>query len=97
MPRDNQAYPPVSIAAKGCQNVVPYRGGVWREHREKLLGQTTSMVMWFTGLSGSSKSTIAHTVEERLHAMGRLLTSIFDGDDVHRGRAGSGLLFQWIR
>ncbi|WP_279615062.1 adenylyl-sulfate kinase [Desulfonatronum thiosulfatophilum] len=39
------------------------------------------MVLWFTGLSGSGKSTIAHAVEERLHAMSRL-TSIFDGDKV---------------
>ena len=28
MPRDNQAYTPVSIAAPGCQKVVPYRGEV---------------------------------------------------------------------
>jgi replication-associated recombination protein RarA len=75
MPRDKQAYTPVSIAAQGCQNVVPYRGGVRRENREKLLGQT-SMVMWFTGPSGSGKSTIAHAVEKRLHTVGRLLTSI---------------------
>ncbi|WP_208599055.1 adenylyl-sulfate kinase [Desulfonatronum thioautotrophicum] len=83
MPRDNQAYPPVSIAVQGCQNVVAYRGEVRRENREKLLEQT-SMVMWFTGLSGSGKSTIAHAVEERLHAMGRL-TYVFDGDNVRQG------------
>ncbi len=34
MSRDGQAYPPVSIAAKGCQNVVPYWGGVRCEHRD---------------------------------------------------------------
>ncbi|WP_052813150.1 adenylyl-sulfate kinase [Desulfonatronum thioautotrophicum] len=89
MSRDDQAYPPVSIAAKGCQNVVAYRGEVRRENREKLPGQT-SMVMWFTGLSGSGKSTIAHAVEDRLHAMGRL-TYVFDGGDVHRGRQGLSL------
>ncbi|WP_244148987.1 adenylyl-sulfate kinase [Desulfonatronum thioautotrophicum] len=77
---DNQAYPPVSISSQGCQNVVAYRGGVRRENREKLLGQT-SMVMWFTGLSGSGKSTIAHAVEGRLHAMSRLV-NVIDEDNV---------------
>ena len=40
--------------------------------------------MWFTGLSGSGKSTIAHTVEERLHQMG-CRTYVFDGDNVRHG------------
>ncbi|WP_051306911.1 adenylyl-sulfate kinase [Desulfomicrobium escambiense] len=64
-------------------HVVSYRGSVRRENREKLLGQT-SMVLWFTGLSGSGKSTIAHAVEERLHAMSKL-TYVFDGDNVRQG------------
>lgn len=72
-----------SIDLGSCGHVVPYRGAIRREHREKLLGQT-SMVLWFTGLSGSGKSTIAHAVEERLHAMGKL-TYVFDGDNVRRG------------
>ena len=42
------------------------------------------MVLWFTGLSGSGKSTIAHAVEERFHAMGKL-TYVFDGDNVRQG------------
>ncbi len=83
MPRDNQAYPPVLIAAQGYQNVVPYRGRVRREHREELLGQT-GMVLWLTGLTGSGKSTIAHAVKERLHALGRL-AYVFDGDNVGQG------------
>ena len=66
-----------------CPNTVPYRGKVNCERREKLLGQN-SMVLWFTGLSGSGKSTIAHAVEERLHEMGRL-TYVFDGDNVRHG------------
>jgi len=66
-----------------CPNTVPYRGNIIREKREALLNQK-SMVLWFTGLSGSGKSTIAHAVEERLHAMGRL-TYVFDGDNVRQG------------
>ncbi len=64
-------------------NIVPYRGKIRRELREELLGQQ-SMVLWFTGLSGSGKSTIAHAVEERLYSMGRL-TYVFDGDNVRQG------------
>lgn len=66
-----------------CPNTVPYRGGITRERRERLLKQK-SMVLWFTGLSGSGKSTIAHAVEERLHAAERL-TYVFDGDNVRQG------------
>ena len=80
MSRDNQAYTPVSIAAKGCQNVVAYRGGVRCEHREKLLGQA-SMVMWFTGLSGSGRVRHCPCGGAALHAMGRLV-NVFDGDNV---------------
>ena len=34
MPRDDRAYPPVSNAAQGCQNVVPYGGELRGEQRE---------------------------------------------------------------
>ena len=40
--------------------------------------------LWFTGLSGSGKSTIANLVEKRLHALGRH-TYILDGDNVRHG------------
>ncbi len=66
-----------------CPNTVPYRGNINRQLREQLLEQK-SMILWFTGLSGSGKSTIAHAAEERLHAMGRL-TYVFDGDNVRHG------------
>lgn len=66
-----------------CPNTVPYRGNINRRLREKLLEQK-SMILWFTGLSGSGKSTIAHAAEERLHTMGRL-TYVFDGDNVRHG------------
>lgn len=41
-------------------------------------------VLWFTGLSGSGKSTVANLVEKRLHAMGHH-TYLLDGDNVRHG------------
>ncbi|MBR1120189.1 sulfate adenylyltransferase subunit CysN [Bradyrhizobium lablabi] len=41
-------------------------------------------IVWFTGLSGSGKSTIANIVEQRLHAMGHH-TMLLDGDNVRHG------------
>ena len=68
---------------KNNNNTVAYRGTINRQSREILLRQN-SLVLWFTGLSGSGKSTIAHAVEARLHAMGKL-TYVFDGDNVRQG------------
>jgi bifunctional enzyme CysN/CysC len=51
--------------------------------RAKLKGQRPA-VLWFTGLSGAGKSTIANLVEKRLHAQGRH-TMILDGDNVRHG------------
>jgi bifunctional enzyme CysN/CysC len=42
------------------------------------------VVLWFTGLSGSGKSTIANLLEKKLHASGRH-TYILDGDNVRHG------------
>jgi bifunctional enzyme CysN/CysC len=41
-------------------------------------------VVWFTGLSGAGKSTVANLVEQRLHALGAH-TSLLDGDNVRHG------------
>jgi bifunctional enzyme CysN/CysC len=41
-------------------------------------------VLWFTGLSGAGKSTIANLVEKQLHALGRH-TYLLDGDNVRHG------------
>jgi bifunctional enzyme CysN/CysC len=46
--------------------------------------QQHARCMWFTGLSGSGKSTIANQVEQRLHALGRH-TYLLDGDNVRHG------------
>jgi adenylylsulfate kinase len=71
------------MTSNTCQNIVRYRGEITRLKREQLLNQR-SKVFWFTGLSGSGKSTIAHHVEARLHAEG-YLTYVFDGDNVRHG------------
>ena len=64
-------------------NTVWHNATVTRERREKLNGHK-SAILWFTGLSGSGKSTVAHSVEEALHQLG-CKTFVFDGDNVRHG------------
>lgn len=54
-----------------------------REDRERRLGQK-GQVIWFTGLSGSGKSTIANALERRLFEEGKV-TMLLDGDNVRTG------------
>ena len=61
-----------------------------REQKEKKNGHQ-SAVLWFTGLSGSGKPTLAHAVEEKLHLIG-CHTFVLDGDDIRNGLS-SGLGF----
>jgi bifunctional enzyme CysN/CysC len=56
---------------------------VGKPARALMKGQKPA-VLWFTGLSGAGKSTIANLVEKRLHALGRH-TMILDGDNVRHG------------
>ncbi|MCB9885897.1 MAG: adenylyl-sulfate kinase [Planctomycetes bacterium] len=65
------------------RNITRHAGAITRGDRERLLGQRGAVV-WFTGLSGSGKSTVAHNLEERLAAAGRL-TYVLDGDNVRHG------------
>lgn len=64
-------------------NIVWHNMNVEREHREKLLNQK-AVLLWFTGLSGAGKSTVASLLEKRLHEMGKL-TYLLDGDNVRHG------------
>lgn len=64
-------------------NVVWHHATVTRDRRETLNGHR-SVILWFTGLSGAGKSSLAHAVEERLHQMGGH-TFVFDGDNVRHG------------
>lgn len=54
-----------------------------RKDKEQLLGQR-GIMLWFTGLSGSGKSTIAIALERELHKRG-LLCRILDGDNIRTG------------
>ena len=54
-----------------------------RKEKEELLGQRSVMI-WFTGLSGSGKSTVAIALERELHRRG-LLCRILDGDNIRSG------------
>jgi bifunctional enzyme CysN/CysC len=54
-----------------------------REAHARLKNQTPK-VLWFTGLSGAGKSTIANLVEKKLHAMG-LHSFLLDGDNIRHG------------
>lgn len=56
---------------------------VSREERERLNGHK-GCVLWFTGLSGSGKSTVANLVDHRLHAMG-FHSFVLDGDNIRHG------------
>lgn len=66
--------------------ITPHRGEVVRQHREDSNGHKGG-VFWFTGLSGSGKSTIAHAVEKRLFDLGKHVY-VFDGDNVRHGLCG---------
>src|SRR5210317_854612 len=64
-------------------NVVWHNVSVTREMREELGGHRGA-VLWFTGLSGSGKSTVAHAVEKKLYER-QCRSFVFDGDNVRHG------------
>lgn len=67
-------------------NTVWHHATVTRPRRERMNGHK-SAVLWFTGLSGAGKSTIAHATEERLHQLA-CRTYVLDGDNVRHGLCG---------
>jgi adenylylsulfate kinase len=71
------------MVEKKATNVTWHEHKVTRQEREELLGQK-GVVLWFTGLSGSGKSTVANEVAYKLHTMGRL-TYVLDGDNIRHG------------
>lgn len=65
------------------ENITWHSGGVTRAQREKVRGHRGA-ILWLTGLSGSGKSTIAASIEQRL--LGRnCATHLLDGDNVRHG------------
>ncbi len=65
------------------ENIIPHEFLVSRKDREGLLNQRP-ILLWFTGLSGSGKSTIANAVEKALFDKG-YKTYALDGDNVRKG------------
>src|SRR5499433_4424372 len=64
-------------------NITWHEGHVTRDERNALLKQGGA-TLWFTGLSGSGKSTIAFTLEHALVQRGRL-AYVLDGDNIRHG------------
>jgi bifunctional enzyme CysN/CysC len=73
----------LSFSLRRAQNVHWQALDISREAHASLKNQKPA-VLWFTGLSGSGKSTIANLVEKKLHRMNRH-TFLLDGDNVRHG------------
>src|SRR5438309_5167264 len=71
------------MTANKATNITWHEGHVTREERSKLLRQGGA-TLWFTGLSGSGKSTVAFTLEHALVQRGRL-AYVLDGDNIRHG------------
>ncbi|HSV36875.1 MAG TPA: sulfate adenylyltransferase subunit CysN, partial [Ramlibacter sp.] len=73
----------IHFALRRSQNIHVQHVDVNKAARNRLNGQK-ACVLWFTGLSGSGKSTVANLLEKKLHAMGHR-TYLLDGDNVRHG------------
>ncbi|SNT75039.1 sulfate adenylyltransferase subunit CysN [Paracoccus seriniphilus] len=73
----------IHFALRRSQNIHWQAVDVDRDAHAALKNQKPAVV-WFTGLSGSGKSTIANIVEKKLHALGKH-TFLLDGDNVRHG------------
>jgi len=73
----------IEFALRRAKNVHRQKLEIDKAARRTLNGHT-SRVLWFTGLSGSGKSTIANALEKLLHAQG-IRTYVLDGDNVRHG------------
>lgn len=64
-------------------NITWHQGALNKQDRERLLNQK-GVVVWFTGLPSSGKSTLAHAIEEQLFRRGHL-SFVLDGDNIRHG------------
>lgn len=71
------------MAEAKATNVTWHEHAVTREERQKMNGHKGA-VLWFTGLSGCGKSTIANAVDRMLHDRG-VHTFVLDGDNIRMG------------
>ena len=65
------------------ENIIPHKHSITVKER-RLLNKHNSFLVWFTGLSGSGKSTISNLVEQELNTQG-IRTYLLDGDNVRNG------------
>lgn len=65
------------------ENIITHNYNISRENRKQSNGHN-SFLLWFTGLSGSGKSTIANEVEKELFKKG-VKTYTLDGDNIRKG------------
>ncbi len=65
------------------ENVIPHSYQISKKDRQEN-NKHSSFLMWFTGLSGSGKSTIANVVEQELYKLG-IKTYTLDGDNIRKG------------
>ncbi len=65
------------------ENIIPHTYQVSIDDRRKS-NNHNSLLIWFTGLSGSGKSTIANVVEQELYKLG-IKTYTLDGDNIRKG------------
>jgi adenylylsulfate kinase len=65
------------------ENIIPHNYQIDKKDRNNLNGHQ-SFLIWFTGLSGSGKSTIANALESKLFEK-KIKTYILDGDNVRKG------------
>ena len=72
-----------NIVLSKSSDVVWSDTSITKDRRDNLNKQRSSII-WFTGLSGSGKSTIANALEEKLHKLS-LRTYLLDGDNVRHG------------
>ncbi|MDR1378377.1 MAG: adenylyl-sulfate kinase [Synergistaceae bacterium] len=73
----------IRYSLRRAANVTWHLFEITKEARARLMGQTPR-VLWFTGLSGSGKSTVANLVDKKLFSMG-LRSCVLDGDNVRHG------------
>jgi bifunctional enzyme CysN/CysC len=73
----------IHFALRRAQNVHWQSVDVTRQARAEIKGQQPA-VLWFTGLSGAGKSTIANLVDKKLHSLGKH-TVLLDGDNIRHG------------
>jgi bifunctional enzyme CysN/CysC len=73
----------ITHGLRRAQNILKQHHSITLADREKLNGHR-GKVVWFTGLSGAGKSTIANALEQELHHQG-LRTYILDGDNIRHG------------